>query len=103
MDAKTILTMLKTALDGHNRAAVAEELKPETYLHYLDLAALELVKELETPVVEDTYTLEKDKRAVNLDRAFLDFKDEFAIRLDPNGHDSEGCPITIVPNSSMIL
>lgn len=97
MSIGQIITRLSNTLDGFSEEQI-EILDDPYFMQILGDAVLEVKRELKRPIAEKPITLTAEERGFTLPSDWYDFTDEITpMRLDPDGHNSEGTQIFIVP------
>lgn len=100
MNIGEIQTQVAQALNAHD-TRVMEEFDSLLFYAAARDAMREIQKKLRVPVSEKDIVLVSGERGINLPADFTHFIDEpSAVRIKPDGADSEGTIIMLVPESS---
>ena len=101
MDLTEINTQVAQTLDAHS-TDVLEEYDERLLFAVARDAVLELRKKLRKPITEKDITAISGERGINMPSDFIKLSDEpTAIRLGPDGANSEGKTLHLVPESAL--
>ena len=102
MNIGQIISRLSNTLDGFSEEPM-EILDDPYFMQLIGDAVLEVKRQLKRPIAEKTITLTAGERGATLPTDFFDFTEEVTfIRLNPDGHSSDGTIVQLVPHYAFI-